>query len=179
MAGPGPLAFAYFTFGSNLFLPRLEARIGPFQVLGSTAIRGRELRFHKRGSDGSGKADCAATDRADAVVHGMVYRIAQGAKTVLDEIEGVGHGYQEAHAIAAVFTAGEVVAEMDVYFYEAQPDYLDPALKPFDWYHQYVVRGAMRHRLPHGYIEELQRVRALPDPDTERANEHWDRLIRC
>ena len=42
--------------------------------------------------------------------------------------------------------------------YHANPARIDAALRPFDWYKDYVVRGAREHGLPADYIRELEVV---------------------
>ena len=49
------MAVIYFAYGSNLCFPRLRARVPGVRALGPALLRGHELRWHKRGTDGSGK----------------------------------------------------------------------------------------------------------------------------
>ena len=44
-----------------------------------------------------------------------------------------------------------------------------PGLPPFDWYKELVPIGAWELRLPVGFIETIEGVRADPDPDSRRA----------
>lgn len=82
----------YFAYGSNLWQPRLECRVGPVQSLGVASLGDFELRWHKRSSDGSGKCDIVR--KPGSTVLGVIYAISNDRMAVLDEVEGVGAGYQ-------------------------------------------------------------------------------------
>ncbi|MEM7541236.1 MAG: gamma-glutamylcyclotransferase family protein [Pseudomonadota bacterium] len=151
----------YFAYGSNLYPPRLAARIRIEQTLGVLTLSGWGLRFHKPSKDGSGKGNliAAAGERA----HGVVYEIGEDAKTVLDKIEGLGHGYELEWAETPQFGP--------VFFYRAQ-DALDDRLRPYDWYHAFVLAGARHHGLPRELINYLGSIDVNPDPDRARAEEN-------
>ena len=59
-------------------------------------------------------------------------------------------------------------ARVAVRIYRAQADQLDPGLKPFTWYRDLVVRGAVQHGLPAQYREGIEQVPAITDPDAVR-----------
>jgi hypothetical protein len=43
-----------------------------------------------------------------------------------------------------------------------------PSLKPFRWYKEHVLRGAMENNLPADYIAELEKVQSVADADLDR-----------
>ncbi|MGE0858417.1 MAG: gamma-glutamylcyclotransferase family protein [Gammaproteobacteria bacterium] len=148
----------YLAYGSNLWPPRLAARVSVLASLGKVALPGQTLAFTKRGADGSGK--CHLASAAAATAWGVVYRIPAQDKPVLDRIEGVGHGY----AVAQV----EVAAHGLCFVYQALATALDPRLRPFDWYRAYVLAGARHHGLPSDYIEAIASTPTVSDTDAAR-----------
>jgi hypothetical protein len=43
-----------------------------------------------------------------------------------------------------------------------------PSVRPYDWYREYVLRGARYHGLPSACLRRIESVTAIPDPDPER-----------
>ena len=70
----------YLAYGSNLFPPRLSARIGIRGVLGTIELPGYQLRFNKRGADGSGK--CSLQPCHQERAYGVVYQICATDKPI-------------------------------------------------------------------------------------------------
>lgn len=157
---------SYLAYGSNLYPPRLAARIAVLDILGTVALADEALEFRKRGADGSAK--CTLTKRPGAVAHAAVYAIAARDKPALDRIEGVGHGYRVEWRDAPPYGR--------CYVYRAERAALCDDLRPFDWYKAYVVAGARYHAFPPHYVAALESVVAEPDPDRRRAAEHFARL---
>jgi hypothetical protein len=165
------MTFDYFAYGSNLHPLRLAARTPSCRALGPARLAGHKLRFHKRSlaaGDDSGKCDAYATGDPVDVVHGVVYRIDLRDLPALDAAEGNGDGYQRVTA-RVVGAAGAVAAET----YLASPAWIDRGLRPYDWYLEFVVRGAGHHALPPAYRAALARTPAVPDPDRARAAQHF------
>ena len=156
----------YLAYGSNLFPPRLAARIAIHGIAGLIALPDTALEFNKRGADGSGKCNLRA--RSGAVAYGVVYRIAAADKIVLDRIEGVGHGYSidtlHHHHYGPC------------YFYRADESALDDRLRPYDWYKAYVLTGARHHQLPADYLAALSAIEAQTDEDALRRKQNFDCL---
>ena len=152
----------YFSYGSNMSTPRLAHRAPSLRALTVAQLQGHRLRFHKRGKDSSGKCDAELTDDATDVVYGIVFEIAASEKLQLDEHEGLHKGYEEKRVL--VYT--EYGKEIEALTYYATR--IDPALKPYDWYKEHVLRGAREHGLPWEYVESIAAVEAIPDPDTPR-----------
>lgn len=165
------MTFDYFAYGSNLHPARLAERTPSCRAIGAATLVGYTLRFHKRSKaagDMSGKCDAWATGRRDDVVHGAIYRIHRRDLPALDAAEGNGRGYERVTIQA--FSPGR---RYDVQVYVAQPGWIDAALKPYDWYLEFVVRGAGHHGLPDAYRRGLARTPSMPDPDSARAARHF------
>lgn len=151
----------YFAFGSNMWVPRIEARLDRCIVVSTAWMDGWALRFHKRGGDGSGKCDAFRTDATRDRLHGIVYELSASQKSRLDDIEGSGY---TSHGSRAMTACGE----LDVVLYTAVVDCIDAALRPFDWYLALVAAGAAAAGLPAAYVRDLQGTPCTPDPDHDR-----------
>lgn len=153
----------YFAYGSNMSHARLVLRTPSARRLGVAELAGHRLRFHKVGHlDGSGKCDAEPTGLDVDRVIGVVYEIDERDKPLLDHHEGVGEGY-EVEQVSVTFTNGTVCS---AFVYIATRT--DPSIKPFHWYKQHVTRGARENSLPPDYIEMLERVTSVDDPDLKR-----------
>jgi gamma-glutamylcyclotransferase len=153
-----------FSYGSNLCIARMLARVPSGRPLVTASVEAYALRFHKHGRDGSGKADAFFTGARDDVVWGAVYEIDAADKRALDRIEGLGSHYLE-REVSLVTAVG---ARLDAWMYYASPQRIVEGLKPYGWYHRFVVEGARQHRLPAAYIAALEAVEFVDDPDGRR-----------
>lgn len=154
----------YFAYGSNMPSARLRARCSSARALARAMVPGHELRWHKASKDGSGKCDLFPTEVSSAIVHGVVYQIDTSELPNLDRAEGCGNGYKRVEL--DVITDG--VAQTVVTY---QATETDSSLKPYSWYHAFVVFGAREHCLPDDYIADLQSVTTVADPDRARHDE--------
>ena len=96
-------------------------------------------------------------------MYGVVYDLLGQEKPSLDKHEGLGRGYHT-EEIRVITEDGETGA----YTYVADDSAFDDSLEPYSWYKELVVEGAKRHSLPTKYIEQLECVNAVEDPDRER-----------
>ena len=151
----------YFAYGSNMSTLRLKARIPSSRVISPATLHGHSLVFHKESLDGSSKCHIEYTQTPDDVVHGVVYRISQSEKPWLDEIEGLGKGYEEKR-VTLIMPAGDPVI---AYTYYAT--HINTSLKPYHWYKEHVIRGALEHGLPGHYVDEIKSVISVADPDPD------------
>src|SRR5580704_15405957 len=85
--------FLYFAYGSNMFARRLAARTPSAVRIATAFVESRRLTFDKVSTDGSGKCDLEATGNPTDRVYGVIFRIAVAEERLLDEAEGLGHGY--------------------------------------------------------------------------------------
>ena len=152
----------YFAYGSNLCRSRLVSRATGAESLGAAALTGYRLRWHKRSVDGSGKCSVEPAAAATAV-YGVVYRMSKVAKRALDRVEGVGRGYDIAEVQVRV---GGVLVPATTYV--ADPEYVVDELRPYAWYRELVVRGAVDQGLPEAYVASLRGVETWKDPDADR-----------
>lgn len=152
-----------FAYGSNLYRPRLLRRVPDARALGAARLAGHELRFHKVGMDGSGKCDAFAVADPASVTFGALYQLSAAGRARLDAAEGLGRGYREAR-VRVLTSAGE---EVPAFLYQATR--IDPALRPFSWYLDHVIAGALDWGLPEHWIARLRGTPTLPDPDARRA----------
>ncbi len=152
----------YFSYGSNMSSKRLRQRMPSARFVTIATLHQHELRFHKKGTDGSGKCDAHQTTSNEHAVVGVVFDIASLEKVALDTIEGVGCGY-EIKTIELVTRSGAGIAAFTYYATD-----IDAALTPYDWYKQHVLLGAKEHALPTGYIERIAAIEAFADPRPER-----------
>ena len=161
----------YFAYGSNMLVQRVGARVGEVSVLGSTALCGHRLMFHKRGSDGSGKCDAWRTRFATDQVHGVVFELEPEQKTLLDHHEGPGYAVRWVN----VRLAGRSVR---VFAYLALHGHVQAGLAPYSWYKALVLAGSMEHGFPASYQAAIAAVSAAPDPDGGRRERHHEILRR-
>jgi gamma-glutamylcyclotransferase len=143
--------FDHFAYGSNLSLDRLRKRCPSADPIAIGFVRGRQLRFHKIGQDGTGKADAYWTGDDDDRIWGVVCRCLAVEKQILDRCESLGVGYEEV-TVDVHSDAGVVVT----YLYQAKSDRIDADLRPAPWYHLHVASGARQHSLPLEYQRMIE-----------------------
>jgi len=153
----------YFAYGSNMFLARLRARTPSAISLGHHVLSEHQLRFHKRGMDGSAKCDAFFTGQPQDGVHGVLFEIDDAEKPDLDRAEGLGYGYDA--KVVEVRSPGQI--HQRAYTYIASQ--IDEARLPFHWYKDHVLLGAQAAQLPAEYIEAIENIEAIEDPNEPRA----------
>lgn len=145
----------YAAYGSNLHPARLRARVPSAELLGTAVVAGKRLQFHKRGRDGSAKANLID---APGSVHVAVYAIAGSHKVRLDRVEGAGYRVETL----------DVADFGGCFVYVAEESHVDESLKPFSWYTGLVIAGCRHLGFPEGYVESIASVEAIEDPDAAR-----------
>jgi gamma-glutamylcyclotransferase len=163
---------AYFAYGSNLCSARMLDRIPTARARGVATLSGHTLRWHKRSSDNSGKCDAFSTGSAQDTIIGVVFEIPEGDKPELDRLEGLGHGYKEASSTVQASDGTQI----NVVYYVAEPDHIDPALIPYDWYKEHVQCGARDFSLPETYRATIETTPSKADPNAKRASK--ERAVR-
>lgn len=152
----------YLAYGSNLHPRRLLERTPSAHVIGVVQIPGLKLSFHKRSTDGSGKCDLHASS-PDSLSYGVIYALSPTDKKILDEAEGLGRGY---HETTRSLSCNNI--SYQCYPYVAAHTHVDATLRPYHWYKAFVLAGARHHNLPKAYIDEIESVDSMPDPDSSR-----------
>ncbi len=158
----------YLAYGSNLLPSRLQARVPSARCVGTVALEGWSLEYHKVGLDGSGKCNLVERGGAGGRVHCAVYDIEAQEKPALDRAEGP--RYFE--------TTLPVRGFGEVFLYLAREAFIDEALHPYSWYRALVVAGARHHGFPVAYVRRLGDRRCIEDPDRDRHEENLEILSR-
>lgn len=151
----------YFAYGSNMSSRRLLARVPSARLVSTARLPGHDLRFHKRSPDGSGKCDAFETRDPKDRIHGVAFMISPEHGPILDHFEELDVGYRK-KTVTLLTDEGEV----DAFTYAAID--IAEGLKPYDWYRDHVLRGAIEHGLPAAYVDRIRRVAFTPDPDVGR-----------
>jgi cation transport regulator ChaC len=150
----------YFAYGSNMSRRRLAARVPSIHWSGRAWLVDYRLVFHKVGRDGSGK--CDVLPHAGARVYGVLYRLPAVHRPRLDRHEDLGRGY----ALHWVDVEREGSPPIRAFTYRALIH--DAQLRPYPWYLQHVLQGALENRLPRAYIEQIAASSVVEDPDGAR-----------
>lgn len=151
----------YAAYGSNLHPGRLTRRLTRAKLEGSGFVASHRLTFYKKSVDGSGK--CCLLSPGDGVWV-AVYTFDRASKALLDDIEGVGRGYEIATLNVPRFGT--------CYTYAAAPGYVDDRLLPYDWYRDLVILGCDKLGFPADYVQRIKDQPCTPDPDDARAAEN-------
>jgi len=96
------------------------------------------------------------------LVYGVLYSIEEKDKDVLDTFEGVGFGYR-CEMVNVLFGEDTIEAVTCIAMN------CDPSLKPFSWYKEHVVQGAIEIEMPSNYVDTIRGTTSRIDPDRERA----------
>lgn len=153
----------YAAYGSNLHPLRLADRIPSAQFTATSYLPNWSLCFHKRSKDHSGKCNILAGDDG---VHFAIYEISDLDRITLGKIEGVGFGYSEISL--------NLPNVGDCFSYIAEESHIDDSLRPYDWYKEFVLAGAQFHGFPDQYLQCIESIRTLCDPDSDRRAREWE-----
>jgi len=154
----------YFAYGSNMASLRLKQRVASAHALGPAFLPGHQLHWHvKSPVDKSAKCNALLTGYEWDIVYGVLFEIDPGDKVCLDSYEGVGESYEV--RLVSVRLHFQVSTEAFAYF----ALHSTPAVHPFHWYKEHVIRGALEHGLPQDYIACLRQVASVPDSNEKRA----------
>lgn len=160
----------YAAYGSNLHPLRVRRRTPTARLLGTAAVAGMALRFHKRGyRDFSGK--CNIVGDGDRSIYVAIYDIPLAEMRWLDHHEGAGAGYDR--------TLIEVAGFGDCVTYQATAAHIDDTLRPFTWYKTLVLAGCQKLAFPNSYVEAIRAIPAVRDLDSDRHNTHMQLAIEC
>ena len=152
----------YFGYGSNLLAARIERRLGPCERLGR----------HLSPATSSGFTSAAATAPA------RVTRFAPGTRAIVcgERCSAWRRGSSRSStASKGPATSGgrsrssSASGGLEADLYAARPEARAPGLPPFDWYKELVLSGARENRLPRDYLDAIEAVPSVADPDPERA----------
>lgn len=151
---------------------RLSARTPSAEFQSTARLPGHKLLFNKVSfKDGTGKCGIIETGQDADHVLGVLYSIKNSELGTLDQAEGLGKGYDHKTVELAVEGSADKIKALSYY-----PTNIKDGLKPFDWYKAFVVAGARENHLPDDYIQVIEDVVSVPDPDVKRAAENWQLL---
>lgn len=153
----------YFAYGSNMLLSRLRERTPSAKLLSTGILFEHKLIFHKISYDGSGKCDAYQTNNDCDHLYGVIYEIPKHEKYNLDIAEGLGLGYEEKNVSIYVNSKKTIVDAITYYATE-----IHASLKPYCWYKNFVVQGAIENCLPEEYIDTLRNAESIKDSDIKR-----------
>lgn len=154
----------YYAYGSNMSMRRLRRRVPSAQPVGAAVLEGYGLAFHKRGVDGSAKCDAIESAAQGKSVHGVLFALDGAELHLLDLAEGAGFAYVRKTVVVA--SDDGLPIEAECYFARE----VETGLKPYDWYLEHVVVGALEAGLPASYIDGLRNIESVMDPDEDRAS---------
>lgn len=168
----------YFAYGSNMLEARLKhpSRAPAASCIGLGMLGGYRIRFHKVGKDGSGKCNALTTGNMEDAVYGVVFDVADGDKTALDEEEDIQRGGYSRRQVNIMMLNDSREVLVECYF--ANPKFIDDNRLPFDWYKALVIAGAVEHKLPEEYVRLLRECLTIEDRDQERSKKALDLLGR-
>lgn len=153
-----------FAYGSNLCRDWLLDRVPSARYEFVACLSGHALRFHKRSTDRSAKADAFFTGVEEDKVWGVVVDVPENDRSKLDRVEGLGQGYTNQD----VTVHDRDGSQHQAVAYMAQESHIDSQLRPYVWYLALVVDGARARGLPDPYLKEVQAVPAVLDPEPNR-----------
>lgn len=155
----------YFSYGSNMSVCRLLERVPSAKFVATASLNEHDLRFHKKGKDGSSKCDAYYTGNPDHSIIGVIFEISETEKPELDRKEDLGNGYEEKEVILTT-RAGKRIRALTYYATN-----IDETLRPYQWYKYHVLTGAKENGLPDLYLKKLEDIESIQDPEQERRNQ--------
>ena len=91
-------------------------------------------------------------------------------KEKLDEIEGVGKGYDNTSIEVPEFGCCDI--------YLGSASHICNESVPYDWYREIVLLGCRHLGFPVTYVSMIEAIGADPDPDEERSRDRWQFIER-
>ena len=113
--------------------------------------------FDKMGTDGSAK--CNVHPSGGDRVYGVIFSVPVDGPQILDGIEGPDYLRRECEVHG--LHSGDA---RTAFFYQARTAAISIGKFPFDWYHAFVVHGAIMHGLPEHWVSLLKSVSTVCDP---------------
>ncbi len=143
---------------------RLQARCPSAKFAGLVFVCGHELQFSKRSKDCSGKATIVASKNCHEKLYGALFLIDKLELPHLDKAEGLGYGRKDDFIVVKADKDEDI--EVTTYF--AKSGAISEQLKPYGWYKQLILWGAIQAELPSKYLIKLVAIEADRDLDSQR-----------
>jgi hypothetical protein len=146
---------------------RLQERVSSAVRIGTFFLDEHQLRFHMKSKDGSGKCDAYHTKNKNDVIIGALFDIHESEKQHLDKAESLGVGYNE-KIVFVRSKQGDIVEALTYFAIK-----IDHSLKPYPWYLNHVITGAIEINVSPQYLDFIQTIECIEDPDKNRSrNQH-------
>ncbi len=100
-------------------------------------LKQHRLSFRKNDAGQSGKCDVEFTGNSTDIVTGVIYKISDDDRLILDQYEGLGLAYDSKQV--------EVTTESKetLYAFTYTALNIDSSMTPYHWYKEHVLRGAI------------------------------------
>ena len=138
----------HFAYGSNMNRAQMLSRAGTILEEHNASLPNYEVRFNKKVRGGTAGANIQPAP--GKTVHGVLYKIEEGAFRSLDRYEGVPDHYRRIEVQVTPEGGQPVPAQI----YIAQK--VEKGLRPSTQYLQAMLDGAGEHNLPASYIGEIK-----------------------
>ncbi len=138
----------YFAYGSNMNRAQMRSRAAQIFEEQLARLENYELVFNKKARGGYATANIHPA--LGKTVHGVLYKIAEGAFRNLDRFEGVPEHYRRIE-VSVTDGAGK---RINAQVYIATK--VEKGLRPAPHYLQTILDGAEEHNLPAEYIQQIK-----------------------
>jgi gamma-glutamylcyclotransferase len=138
----------HFAYGSNMNRAQMLSRAGKILEEHNASLPNFEVRFNKKVRGGTAGANIQPSP--GNTVHGVLYKIEEGAMRSLDRYEGVPDHYRRIEVQVTPEGGQPVPAQIYI------ASKVEKGLRPSPSYLQSMLDGAGEHNLPASYIGELK-----------------------
>ena len=138
----------HFAYGSNMNRAQMLSRTGKILEEHNASLPNFEVRFNKKVRGGTAGANIQPSP--GNTVHGVLYKIEEGAMRSLDRYEGVPDHYRRIEVQVTPEGGQPVPAQIYI------ASKVEKGLRPSPSYLQSMLDGAGEHNLPASYIGELK-----------------------
>jgi gamma-glutamylcyclotransferase len=143
-----PRTVWHFAYGSNMNRAQMLSRTGKILEEHNASLPNYEVRFNKKVRGGTAGANIQPAQ--GKIVHGVLYKIDEGALRSLDRYEGVPDHYRRIEVQVTPEGGQPVPAQIYI------ASKVEKGLRPSAPYLQAMLDGAGEHNLPASYIGELK-----------------------
>jgi len=166
--------FLYFAYGSNMHYARLEDRVKSLEKMCVAYLPGYRLRTNKQSDDGSGKANIEQSRLNSDVVWGVVWSITKSDRCKLDKAEGYYENRHNSHykPIGVIVFDEDGLSWKALTYIACEGRTSSADLPIYNWYYQYLIRGASGNNLPLKSQAMISRFQKIEDLDIQRNNEN-------
>jgi len=138
----------HFAYGSNMNRAQMLSRAGKILEEHNASLPNFEVRFNKKVRGGTAGANIQPSP--GNTVHGVLYKIEEGAMRSLDRYEGVPDHYRRIEVQVTPEGGPPVPAQIYI------ASKVEKGLRPSAPYLQAMLDGAGEHNLPASYIGEIK-----------------------